>query len=139
MRQLSFAFLEAGEHIPAEPITGPSASTLKSEPVVLRRVDPRQNMARFYSLGIGRNLFGSVVLVRHWGRIGTHGKARFDEHPDQESARAALTGLMLAKQRRGYRDDLPSIRPPTVQRDNHDGSTFAPVPVDEAVEPPLPF
>jgi predicted DNA-binding WGR domain protein len=27
-------------------------------------------MARFYSLKIGKDLFGSVCLVRHWGRIG---------------------------------------------------------------------
>src|SRR3712207_2837791 len=37
---------------------------------MLRRIDPELGMARFYSLMIERDLFGTVRLVRHWGRIG---------------------------------------------------------------------
>ncbi len=44
--------------------------------LVLRRVDPEENIARFYALMIERDLFGRVVLVRRWGRIGTHGRER---------------------------------------------------------------
>src|SRR4051795_12059649 len=46
--------------------------------LVLRRVEPERNMARFYALMIERDLFGHVVLVRHWGRIGTRGRERTD-------------------------------------------------------------
>src|SRR4051812_6353304 len=34
--------------------------------LVLRRVDPERNVARFYALMIERDLFGHTVLVRHW-------------------------------------------------------------------------
>ena len=37
-------------------------------------------MARFYDLEVERDLFGRHVLVRRWGRIGTAGKTRLDEH-----------------------------------------------------------
>ena len=37
---------------------------------MLRRVDAEAGMARYYALMIERDLFGTVRLVRHWGRIG---------------------------------------------------------------------
>jgi predicted DNA-binding WGR domain protein len=42
--------------------------------LVLLRVDPEQGFPRFYSLMIKRDLFGTVRLVRNWGRIGTNGQ-----------------------------------------------------------------
>jgi hypothetical protein len=39
--------------------------------LVLHRIDPKQGLRRFYSLMIERDLFGTVRLVRNWGRIGT--------------------------------------------------------------------
>jgi predicted DNA-binding WGR domain protein len=95
MRQLSFAFLQAGRHIP------------DTQPVILRRIDPGKNMARFYSLEVERDLFGRVVLVRRWGRLGTAGRTRLDEHKGEGEALAALASMQRAKQRRGYR---PSFR-----------------------------
>ena len=41
--------------------------------VILRRVDPELRIAQFYSLMIERDLFGTIMLVRSWGRIGTRG------------------------------------------------------------------
>jgi predicted DNA-binding WGR domain protein len=41
---------------------------------VLLRIDPEQGPRRFYSLMIERDLFGTVRLVRNWGRIGTTGR-----------------------------------------------------------------
>ena len=35
--------------------------------LVLRRIEPERNVARFYALMIERDLFGRTVLVRHWG------------------------------------------------------------------------
>ncbi len=42
--------------------------------------------------------------VRHWGRIGTHGRCRPDPHPDPGAAIDALAALCQAKRRRGYQD-----------------------------------
>ena len=44
--------------------------------LVLRRVEPERNVARFYALMIERDLFGRTILVRHWGRIGSCGRER---------------------------------------------------------------
>ena len=72
--------------------------------LVLRRVDPEENIARFYALMIERDLFGHVVLVRRWGRIGTRGRERTDLHADETAAAEALASLAAAKRRRGYQD-----------------------------------
>lgn len=39
---------------------------------------PLQGVRRFFSLMIERHLFGTVRLVRHWGRIGTNGQEKAD-------------------------------------------------------------
>lgn len=81
-----------------------SASILDPVPPVhLHRIDPGRNMARFYSMAVERDLFGHVVLVRRWGRIGSAGKTRLDEHKSEGQALAALTVLKATKQSRGYR------------------------------------
>jgi predicted DNA-binding WGR domain protein len=36
--------------------------------------EPDRGVARFYSLMIERDLFGTIRLVRNWGRIGTNGR-----------------------------------------------------------------
>ena len=43
--------------------------------LVLHRIDPGQGIRRFYSLMIERDLFGTIRLVRNWGRIGTKGRS----------------------------------------------------------------
>jgi predicted DNA-binding WGR domain protein len=74
-------------------------------PVHLQRIDPGRNMARFYSMAVERDLFGHVVLVRRWGRLGTAGRTRMDEHPGEGEALAALASLQARKKRRGYQSD----------------------------------
>src|SRR5918998_2029298 len=98
MRQLSFAFLRSGQHTTELP----ASIAAPAQPVTLRRIDPAKNMAKFYSLGVERDLFGRVVLVRSWGRIGTAGKIRLDEHRGEGEAQAALQALHTAKRRKGY-------------------------------------
>ena len=71
-------------------------------PVILRRVDPERNMARFYRMQIQPTLFGGFTLVREWGRIGQAGTCRHDQHDTAEAARLDLDSLMAAKRRRGY-------------------------------------
>ncbi len=72
---------------------------------MLRRIDPEHGMARFYSLMIEHDLFGTVRLVRHWGRIGaTQGRELAQDFDTEEKAGEELERLAAAKRRRGYRD-----------------------------------
>ncbi len=70
--------------------------------IILRRIDPSRNMARFYALSLERSLFGETIVVRRWGRIGTHGQRRELWFGGHESASAAIEALRQAKRRRGY-------------------------------------
>jgi predicted DNA-binding WGR domain protein len=72
--------------------------------LVLHRRDLAQGVARFYSLMIERDLFGRVVLVRNWGRIGTTGREIVQEYPSEFEAGEALEVLARFKRRRGYSD-----------------------------------
>ena len=73
--------------------------------VMLRRIDPEHGMARYYSLMIERDLFGTVRLVRHWGRIGAIQRRELaQDFPTEDEAVEALERLAAAKRRRGYRD-----------------------------------
>ena len=83
--------------------TSPTQLPLPFPTAGLQRVDPARNMARFYSMDVERDLFGCVVLVRRWGGIGTAGRIRLDERPDQGRALAALLAIEARKMRRGCR------------------------------------
>ena len=69
--------------------------------VMLRRIDPEQGMARFYSLTIERDLFGTVRFVRHWGRIGAmQGRELAQDFPTEGGRRgegAAGSGQAAAR------------------------------------------
>jgi predicted DNA-binding WGR domain protein len=53
---------------------------------------------------IERDLFGTVRLVRNWGRIGTNGQQLVEIYPSEDEAGEALAMIAAAKRRRGYRD-----------------------------------
>jgi predicted DNA-binding WGR domain protein len=72
--------------------------------LVLHKVDPDRGVARFYSLMVERDLFGTVRLIRNWGRIGTNGRELAEVFVTEIEAGAALEALARAKRRRGYRD-----------------------------------
>jgi predicted DNA-binding WGR domain protein len=72
--------------------------------IVLHRIDPEQDIRRFYSLMIERDLFGTVRLVRNWGRIGSNGQELVEIYADELEAGRALEEVARAKRRRGYRD-----------------------------------
>ena len=74
----------------------------QAAPVHLQRIDAGQNMARFYSMAVEKDLFGRVVLVRRWGRLCTAGRTRLDEHKGEGEALAALASLQARKKKRGY-------------------------------------
>lgn len=71
-------------------------------PVHLRRIDPTQNMRRFYTLAIQPTLFGGASVIRNWGRIGTNGQSMMETFDSEGDAAAALLRLERAKRRRGY-------------------------------------
>jgi predicted DNA-binding WGR domain protein len=71
---------------------------------VLRRIDPEQDTQRFCSLMIKRDLFGTVRLVRNWGRIGTNGQELVEVFADEIEAGQALEAIAQVKRRKGYRD-----------------------------------
>jgi predicted DNA-binding WGR domain protein len=72
--------------------------------LVLHKRDPEQHVAGFYSLMIERDLFGTVRLVRNWGRIGTKGQEFVEVYATEIAAGQALEAVARAKRRRGYRD-----------------------------------
>jgi predicted DNA-binding WGR domain protein len=73
-----------------------------SNDVQLNRIDPEQNMRRFYRLTVQHDLFGNVSLIRVWGRIGSRGRQIIDTHADECGAINALIELAYQKQCRGY-------------------------------------
>ena len=72
--------------------------------LVLHRINLEQGIRRFYSLMIERGLFGTVRLVRNWGRIGSNGQELVEIHEDEIAAGLALEAVARVKRRRGYRD-----------------------------------
>ena len=70
----------------------------------LFRVEPEKRSWRFYAASVQPTLFGTFLLVREWGRIGSPGRVQTDEHASQEEAEAALLKLQTAKVRRGYHE-----------------------------------
>ena len=75
-------------------------------PVTLTRIDPEQNMRRFYRVSIQPGLFGDWSLIREWGRIGTQGQGMEEWFDSEEEADHAAGRIQQSKQRRGYRDQF---------------------------------
>jgi predicted DNA-binding WGR domain protein len=82
--------------------TDPMQLPLFSERASLCRIRPELNEWRYYRMEVWPDLFGGVLLVRQWGRIGTEGRRRMDPHPDAGAALNALAQIVRAKCRRGY-------------------------------------
>jgi len=76
---------------------------MSHEPLLLTRLDPSRNMARFYMLAMEPNLFDGIALVRNWGRIGTRGRFRIELFDSRQEAAERLTAIASSKMRRGYR------------------------------------
>lgn len=78
-----------------------SDSTLPAA-IELHRINPEQNMRRFYVAQLAPTLFGEAQLVREWGRIGRAGQTLATTYPTPEAAEAALRALVRKKRGRGY-------------------------------------
>lgn len=72
--------------------------------LVLYRRDPEQGRARFFSLMIERDLFGTIRLVRNWGYVGTKGQEKVDIYSSEPEASRALEGWAETQRRKGYAD-----------------------------------
>ena len=70
----------------------------------LRRIDPAHNMHRFYRLDVQPDLFGGVLLMKQWGRVGTHGRMVAESYDSEALAAVALQRHAESKRRRGYAD-----------------------------------
>ncbi len=70
--------------------------------VHLRRIDPTRNMRRFYRLDMQPDLFGGVLLIKAWGRIGARGRVMAERFESEAPALAALQKRVDRKRRRGY-------------------------------------
>ena len=70
---------------------------------LLHRVDPDQNMARFYRVELLPDLFGEIVVERRWGRFGGRGQSLAASYSTIPLAEAAAFGLIRVKERRGYK------------------------------------
>lgn len=70
--------------------------------VWLRRIDPAKNMSRFYAVSVDRDLFGNLLLVRRWGRIGRAGQSKSVVAGSIAAAAEEIARIADAKVRRGY-------------------------------------
>jgi predicted DNA-binding WGR domain protein len=68
----------------------------------LRRIDPSRNMRRFYRLDMQPDLFGGVLLMKEWGRIGARGRIMAERYDSEALAADALQRQAARKRRRGY-------------------------------------
>jgi predicted DNA-binding WGR domain protein len=63
---------------------------------------PARNMSRFYRLDIQPDLFGRVLLMKQWGRVGTQGRMVAESYESEAIAAVALQRHAERKRRRGY-------------------------------------
>lgn len=68
----------------------------------LYRIDPSQNMSRYYTLCVQPNLFGGFSLIRNWGRIVTGGQMRLELFDNEDNAQEVHDRLISSKLKRGY-------------------------------------
>lgn len=75
----------------------------------LERHDDDANVHRFYVLDIVRDLFGQLILIRRFGRVGAgsrsgagSGREIHQCFDSRSEAGVALAAIVQQKQRRGY-------------------------------------
>ena len=88
--------------------------------IVLERVDPARNIARYYVLSIEPTLFASHTLIRRWGRIGCLGRERLQFFGGEDAPRAEVTleTWLIRKRKRGYAPRSEPARPALLSRES---------------------
>lgn len=71
-------------------------------PLYMERRDGRRNMARFYRVSVERDLYGTLMISRCFGRIGTRGRVLSEAFACEGEASLRVAALSNAKRRRGY-------------------------------------
>jgi predicted DNA-binding WGR domain protein len=66
-------------------------------------VDPTKNRLRGYELRWQPALWGGVLLVRTWGRLGARRRVAVSHHPDRTSAGPVVERAVRRRLQRGYR------------------------------------
>ena len=81
--------------------------------IVLERIDPVRNIARYYVLSIEPTLFAKHTMIRRWGRIGSFGRERlqFFRGEDASQAQVTLETWLAGKRKRGYAPRSEPARP----------------------------
>jgi predicted DNA-binding WGR domain protein len=88
--------------------------------LVLERVDPARNIARYYVLSIEPTLFAKHTLIRRWGRIGCVGRERLQFFKTEDASRAQVTleTWLTRKRKRGYALRSEPARPALLSHDS---------------------
>ena len=73
-----------------------------AQTTLLFRIDPAQNMRRFYLMDVQPDLFGAWCFEREWGRIERAGQFRSIPFATEPEACNALERQRRTKERRGY-------------------------------------
>ncbi len=68
----------------------------------MTRIDPQQNMARWYEIDVQPTLFGEYTVERHWGRIGAVGQSKTFWFSNEDAADEMAKKVTSTKVRRGY-------------------------------------
>jgi predicted DNA-binding WGR domain protein len=91
--------------------------------IVLERVDPARNIARYYVLSIEPTLFAKHMLIRRWGRIGSLGRERlqFFGGEDASQAQESLETWLARKRKRGYAPTGEPDRPALLLHESASG------------------
>jgi predicted DNA-binding WGR domain protein len=87
----------------ADPAATAAAGVREGHAARFVSVEPAQRRFRFYEVRLQPTLWGGVALVRAWGRLGTPGRSRASEYPDQAAAGPAVERAVRRRLRRGYR------------------------------------
>ncbi|MCP4936795.1 MAG: WGR domain-containing protein [bacterium] len=82
---------------------------MKPMQIDMKRIDPSQNMNRFYSVQLTQDLFGEHCVIRQWGRRGTRGQSLIRSYGTEDEAEGAVSKLIKQKLGRGY---LLNFMPP---------------------------
>jgi predicted DNA-binding WGR domain protein len=69
----------------------------------LTRIDPPNNLHRFYRMEIAPGLLGGWALVREWGRIGQSGQVLVTWYDTEAAAKGARFYILMKKAKRGYK------------------------------------
>lgn len=70
----------------------------------LESIDPGKNRRRFYSLDTATSLFGAIVLIRRWGRIGSRRpQERRSEYREIEPLLRDIRRMLRRRHLHGYK------------------------------------